>query len=136
MFCSMRRLPEMLAAVPEMSNLLVLHAASSFSSLLASQSQQDSWIDQSVCHIKSTWLLVTFQLCLDEAQPVKKVLKTPYHIIILASLSPCHKSKESNSITGMCCVSTSCFGCLPSGLLALTQTSHQKRKGLCVALWD
>ena len=40
----MRWLPEMLAAVPELSNLLVLHALSSISSLLASQSQQDSWI--------------------------------------------------------------------------------------------
>ena len=35
---------EMLAAVPELSNLLFLHAPSSLSSLLASQSQQDSSI--------------------------------------------------------------------------------------------
>ena len=41
---SLRRLHEMLAAVPELSNLLVLHAPSSLSILLASQSKQDSWI--------------------------------------------------------------------------------------------
>ena len=50
--------------------------------------------DQSICHIKSTWLLVTFQLCLDEAQPVNIVMKTPYHIIILATLSPYHNIKD------------------------------------------
>ena len=36
--------------------------------------------DQSICHIKSTSLLVTVQFCLDEAQPVKRVMRTPYHL--------------------------------------------------------
>ena len=42
---SLRRLLEMPEAVPESSHLLVLHAPSSLSSLLALQSQSDLWID-------------------------------------------------------------------------------------------
>ena len=46
LFCiSLRRLHEMLEAVSESSNSLVLHAPSSFSSLWALQSQSHLWID-------------------------------------------------------------------------------------------
>ena len=39
--------------------------------------------DQSVCHIKSAWLLVTLQLCLNQTQPIEKILGTQNHIIVL-----------------------------------------------------
>ena len=42
---SLRRLPEMLVTVPESSNLLILHAPSSRSSVLALQAQSNMWID-------------------------------------------------------------------------------------------
>ena len=42
---SLRRLPEMPEAVPELSNSLVLNAPSSIASLLALQSQSELWID-------------------------------------------------------------------------------------------
>ena len=42
---SLRHLHEMLEAVPESSNLLVLHVPNSLSSLLALQSQSELWID-------------------------------------------------------------------------------------------
>ena len=86
------------------------------------------------------------------------VLKTPYHIITLATpfslpqqqrsirvLSPVRnhhrdfpvvisrsvgfQTRSRTQLQGMCSVSTTCFVCLPSGLLALTQTTHQERKG-------
>ena len=98
LFCiSMRRLPEKLTAVLDLSNLLVLHATSFLSSLLASSHNKIRGLapsDQSICHIYSTWLLVTFNSA--KAQPVKKVLKTPYHTIVSATFYPCHNGKDSS----------------------------------------
>ena len=82
---SLRRLHEMLEAVPELSNLLVLHAQDSFSM---------TPFDQSVCHIKSAWLLVTLELCTDQTQPIRKFLETLHHMLVLSTLSPCHNSEN------------------------------------------
>ena len=41
----------------------------------------------------------------------------------------CVANAKSNSVTEMCSAFPSCLVCFPSGLLALTQTSHQARKG-------
>ena len=91
----------MLEAVPESSHLLVLHAPNSLSSLSELQSPSNSWVDtvdQSVCHIKSAWLLVTLQLYPGQAQPINKILKTLHHIIVLSTLSPCHNSENDTRL--------------------------------------
>ena len=50
--------------------------------------------DQSVCHINSASLLITFQFCLHQTQPINISLETLHHTIVLAICSPCHNSKQ------------------------------------------
>ena len=95
LFCiSMTRLPEMRAAVPELSNLLAPHASSSLSSLfgVAVTTRFVDWhrLTRTFATSKSTWLLVTFQLCLADTQPVNVILNTLYHTI--AEIGPCNES--------------------------------------------
>ena len=94
---SLRRLLEMPEPVPELSNFLVLHAPSSDSILLALHHDQNCGLtplDQSTCHTKSAWLLVTFQFWQHQCQPIYVILETVHHIIILATFSLCHNSKN------------------------------------------
>ena len=65
---SLRRLLE---NCPTLSlNYQTLHAPNSLSSLLALQSRSEPPLDQSICPIKSVWLLVTFQFSLHQTQPM------------------------------------------------------------------
>ena len=149
----------MLAAVPELSHLLFLHAQAPFFAAWRrnhNKTRGSAPFVQNMCNIRSTWIFVKFQLCFAETQFDDAVLKTLYHIFVLA-LSPCHNSKDpciesaatiieifllgsqgvsvanaqSKSITEMCSVSTDCFVRLPFWALGLDADLASGKKTQC-----
>ena len=152
LFCIlMRRLLEMLTTVPELSNVRTFWRRNH------NKIRGLALLDQNICNIKSTWLLVTFQLpCRDptcrcsfensvsnnrpghnsQDWSVYRITRNHHRnfpVGITRNVG-CKRVVELNCKNVLCVLPT--VSSLPSGLLALMQTSQQERKRQCVASWD
>ena len=162
---SLWRLLEMPEAVPELSNSLFLHTASSLSSLLALQSQSGLWIDsvwskhlphQECSAPGHIWILPS-RIPTDRCNIGNSASHNhPGHLFLLATTAKLDPWIESVAtiieIFGPPSVSVAnawiklnhrnvlrilhLFGVFSVRTLALTQISHDARNGQCVASWD